>query len=85
MTLWPFVVLGVCARAGERISLSALVRNPHKGPNGETSRETGSGGGKEGPRESSRQRRAEEDGRLEIAVQVKDGEQMEVLWEDSQR
>ena len=48
-TMWPFIVLGVCvcARAGQRIFLSALVRNPHKWPNGET----GSGGGKEGPRE----------------------------------
>ena len=25
--------------AGQRISLSALVRNPHKGPNGDISRE----------------------------------------------
>ena len=35
--------------AGQWISLSALVRNPHKGPNGETSHETGSGGEKKVP------------------------------------
>ena len=83
----PFVVLGVCARADQRISLSALVRNPHKGPNGEIFRETGSGREKEGPREeresvdkgkqreTSRQRKAEETSRREIAVQGKDGQQ----------
>ena len=71
-TMWPFVVLGVCMCAGQRISLSALARDLLKGPNGEISRETGSGGGKEGSRESSRQQRAEEDDRLEIAVQGKD-------------
>ena len=42
-TMWPFVVLGMCVRAGQRIFLSALVWNPHEGPNGETSRNTGSG------------------------------------------
>ena len=56
-------------------SLSALVRNP----NGETSRETGSGREKEG------QRRAKEDSRREIAVQEKDGQQKEAVKEDSQR
>ena len=50
-TMWPFVVLGVCVCAGQIISLSTLARNPHKEPNGETFRETGSGRGKEGPRE----------------------------------
>ena len=61
----PFVVLGVCASARQRISLSALVRNPHRGPNGETIRETGSGGGKEGPREDR--------------VSVDDGEQKRIF------
>ena len=54
----------------------------------EISRKTGSGGGKEGPREdgeSNWQSRAEEDGRLEIAVQAKDGQQKEAVREDSQR
>ncbi len=31
--------------------MSVLARNPHKGPGDEISRETGSGGGKEGLRE----------------------------------
>ena len=48
--MWPFVVLG---GAPVRESLSALVRNPHKVPNGETSRETGRRGGKEGPGEDT--------------------------------
>ena len=30
-TMWPFFVLGECVCAGQRISLSALARNPHKG------------------------------------------------------
>ena len=74
----------VCVRAGQRISLSNLARNTHKGHDGETSHETRTGG-KKGPREGSRQRRAEEDGRLEVAVQGKDGQQKEELREDSQR
>ena len=37
------------------------------------------------PRESSRQRRAEETSRREIAVQGKDGRQKEAVREDSQR
>ena len=37
------------------------------------------------PREGSRQRRAEEDGRIEIAVQGKDVQQKEAEREDSQR
>ena len=54
----------------------------------EISRETGSGGGKEGPREDRErrwQRKAEENGRLEIAVQGKDGQQKGAVREDSQR
>ena len=91
--MWPFVLLGVRVCAGQRIS---LARNPLKGPNGEIFRETRSGRGKEGPREDrgavdkgrqrcSRQRRAEEDGRPERAVQGKDGQQKEAVREDSQR
>ena len=52
--MWPFVVLGVYVYASQRISLATLARNPHKGPNGEISHETGSGGGKEGQRERER-------------------------------
>ena len=37
----------ICVGATQRISLSVLVQNAHKGPE----HETGSGGGKEGPRE----------------------------------
>ena len=37
-TMWQFVLLGVrvcmCVHTGQRISLSVLVRNPDKGPNG---------------------------------------------------
>ena len=33
-------------------SVSILARNSHKGPEGEISRETGSGGGKVGPRKN---------------------------------
>ena len=47
---WVCVCVCVRARAGQRISLSALAQNPHKGPNGETSRKAGSGRGKKGPR-----------------------------------
>ena len=71
--------------ASQRISLFASAWNPHKGPYSETSCETRSRGGKEGSRESSRQRRAEEDGWLEIAVQGKDGQQKKAVREDSQR
>ena len=37
---WAFVVL-VCVGASQRIPLSALARNPHKGPALEISHETG--------------------------------------------
>ena len=37
------------------------------------------------PRESSQQQRAEKDGRIEIAVQGKDGQQKEAAREDTQR
>ena len=51
MTLcWAFVVL-VYVGASQRIPLSALSRNPHKGPEREISRETGNGQVKEGPKE----------------------------------
>ena len=64
--------VSVCVDATQTISLSFLARNPHKGPEDEISCESESGGGKEGPREdreSSWQRRAEENSWLEIAVQ----------------
>ena len=74
MTLcWPFIVLVcVCVCGGQRISLSALVWNSHKGLEGKISHKTGSGGGREVPEKTERvswQRRAEENSRLEIAVQ----------------
>ena len=51
MTGWvAFVSVGV--GASQRIPLSVLVRNPHKEPVREISHETGSGGGKEGPRKT---------------------------------
>ena len=67
----------------QAISLSVLVRNPDKGLELEISGETGSGGGKEGPRkdsgqltqtdgERSRQRRAEESGRLWVGCSEND-------------
>ena len=86
--MWPFVVLDVCVCASQRISLSALEGNPYKGPNSETSREAGSGRGKEGPREDRESlltKRAEEYGRLERAVSGKDGHQKEAVRENSQR
>ena len=46
------VCVCVCVYAGQWISLSALSRNSHKGPNGEISRETGSGLGKKGSKEN---------------------------------
>ena len=42
----------MCVCTGQRISLSVLARNPHKGPEGKISRETGSRRGEEGPREN---------------------------------
>ena len=56
-----------------RHSLSVLTWSLQKGPEGEITRETGSRGWKEGPREdrerASWQRKAEENSRFEIAVQ----------------
>ena len=62
----------ICVGATQTISLSVLARNPHKGPEDEISHQTGSGGEKEGlrgDRESSLQRKAAKNSRLEIAVQ----------------
>ena len=92
LLMWLYV--GVCP--GQTISLSFFVRNPHKRlrtrsparPEVEEERKVP---GKtevqltKEPRESSRQRRAEEDGRIEIAVQGKDCQQKEAAREDSQR
>ena len=63
VTQWVAFIF-VCVGAGQRIPLSALARNPHKGPEGEISRETGSGGGKECPRED-RERQLTKEGRRE--------------------
>ena len=92
--MWPFVVLGVCVRAGQRISLSALARNPHKGLRTRSLAKPGvleekkvpekkEGQLTKEPREGRRQRRAEDVGRIEIEVQGKDGQQKEVAREDS--
>ena len=43
--------VSVCVGATQTISSSVLARNPHKGLRVRISCETGSGGGKEGPRE----------------------------------
>ena len=68
VTRWEaFVSVGVGVVASQRIPLSVLVRNPHKGLALEISDETGRGWGMEGPRvgriekwteEGSRQKRA---------------------------
>ena len=44
--IWCIRCVGVCVGASQRIPLSVLARNPHKGP----VRETRSGRGNEGPR-----------------------------------
>ena len=51
VTLCLTFVKLVCVGASQRIPLSALARNPHKGPEREIFHETGSGQGKESPRE----------------------------------
>ena len=43
--------VGVCVDASQRVSLSILAQNLHKGLGREISLETRSGRGKEGPRE----------------------------------
>ena len=51
MTRWvTFVSVGVGVGASQRIPLSVLARNPHKGLAREISLETGKGRMKEGPR-----------------------------------
>ena len=88
-------MLGVCVRAGHRISLfwrethtKGLTVRSLAGPevNEERKvREKKEGHLTKGPRESSRQRRAEEDSQREIAVQGKDCQQKEAVREDNQR
>ena len=59
---WAFVVL-VCVDASQRIPLSALVRNPHKGPERETSASPEVDEGRKVPEKTERvswQRRPEE-------------------------
>ena len=77
---WPFV--SVCVGATQTISLSVLARNPHKGLRTRSpARPEVEEGGKV-PAKTERaswQSRAEEDGRLEIAVQGKDGQQKEAV------
>ena len=54
----------MCVCTGQRISLSVLARNQHKGPESEISRETRNGGGKEAPREG-RESHLRKEGRCE--------------------
>ena len=63
VTRWVAFV-SVCVGVGQRIPLSVLARNPHKGPEGEISRKTGNG------REDreSQQKGAEVTGRQNRAV-----------------
>ena len=70
--VWHYV--GVCAR--QTISLLGFHAKTDKGLELEISREERGKLTKE-PRESSRQRRAEEDGRIEVAVQ---GRQSKMNW-----
>ena len=56
----------VCVGATQMISLSVLARNSHKGPEDEISHETGSGGGKEGPREDRENQLTTQDRREQL-------------------
>ena len=80
--------VSVCVGATQRISLSILVRNPHKGPEGEFSRETRSRGGKEGPREE-RERQLTKEGRREQSdwdsCPEKETVSRRRMWEDGSR
>ena len=68
----PWVAsVSVCVGASQRIPLSVLARNLHKGP----LRETGSGRGKEG---ANQQKGAEEISRLERAVKRRRTQSTEV-------
>ena len=68
VTLWV-VSVSVCVGASQRISLSFLARNPHKGPAREIFHETGSGRWKVAPREEdSQQKGAAETSRHERSV-----------------
>ena len=59
--------VSVCVVATQTISLSVLARNPHKRTEGEISRETGSGRGKEGPREDREGQLTKQDRREQLA------------------
>ena len=63
VTQWV-AFISVCVGAGQRASMSVLTQNPHKGSEGEISRETGSGGGKERPWED-RESQSTKEGRRE--------------------
>ena len=52
--MWPLCWVCVCVRAGQKIPLCVLARNPNKGLKLEISRETESGRGEEGPRKEIR-------------------------------
>ena len=80
--MWPFLVLGVWVRAGQRISLSASARNPHQGLRTRFAARPEVEEGRKVPGKTERvswQRRAEETCRREIAVQGKDGQQKEAV------
>ena len=62
VTQWVAFV-SICVGATQRISLSVLAWNPHKGPE----RKTGSGGGKEGPREDRESQLTKVDRREQLA------------------
>ena len=66
--MWHYVghsCAGVCVHWYG--NLFVLAQNPHKGPEGEISYKTGSGGGKEGPREVKREQLTKE-GRRELSA-----------------
>ena len=84
MTLCGHSLCWVCVCAGQRIPLSALVRNPNKGPELEISQVTGSRGGKEGPREDRESQPTEQDRRDQSAWDSSPGEGRSVR-EHSQR
>ena len=81
-------LVSVCVDTGQRISLSVLAWNPHRGPQGEISRVTGSGGGKERPRED-RESQVTKEGRREQSAwdscPEKDTVSRRRQWEDGSR
>ena len=83
MTRWVAFV-SVCVGATQRIFLSVLERNPHKEPECET----GSGGGKEGPREDKENHLTKEGRREQSAWDSgpeKDTVDRRRQWEDGSR